>query len=369
MSLGVWAQRLVRWSQGLLFLGISVFPIPAVMALPPSWHLLTSGMTEAQDEPQEWLILVGRGGGGKGGGGKQGSDLNVSPTGLQFSAEGGQSTSMDQTLTIERARKKKGSTSWSVSSPAPWLTVTPASGETSRETDVVTVTADPSQLAPGTYETMITITASGSSTPKQVQVTMTVTDSQAPMPTISQSPTVLTFSAEEGAPTLDSQLLNIQNTGGSTLSWSLLENASWLHLGATSGTTTTETDSVNVSVDTNGLAAGSYSATVSVVAQDASNSPVQVPVSLTIAAAPPPPPTDTSATLSWDPNTEEDLAGYNVYVGMAPGDYDPPTHVGTVTSHEIQNLTPGYTYYFTVTAIDTAGNESPKPPERSKSIY
>ena len=27
-------------------------------------------------------------------------------------------------------------------------------------------------------------------------------------------------------------------------------------------------------------------------------------------------------TLAWDPNTEEDLAGYKIYYGTRPGDYD-----------------------------------------------
>ena len=38
-----------------------------------------------------------------------------------------------------------------------------------------------------------------------------------------------------------------------------------------------------------------------------------------------PTPCVSAVTLLWDANTESDLAGYKVYVGVASGVYDPPT--------------------------------------------
>lgn len=63
--------------------------------------------------------------------------------------------------------------------------------------------------------------------------------------------------------------------------------------------------------------------------------------------------------VNWNPNTEEDLAGYRLYVGTASGQYGEPVDVGNVTGH-VMEITPqhGATYYFALTAYDTSGNES-----------
>lgn len=64
------------------------------------------------------------------------------------------------------------------------------------------------------------------------------------------------------------------------------------------------------------------------------------------------------ATLSWNPNSESDLAGYKIYYGNASRVYTTDIEVGNVTSYTIYNLTEGYTYYFAATAYDFSGNES-----------
>ena len=54
------------------------------------------------------------------------------------------------------------------------------------------------------------------------------------------------------------------------------------------------------------------------------------------------------------------MAGYKVYRALAPGAYGAPLTtipVGTVT-YQASGLVSATTYYFTVTAYDTAGNES-----------
>ena len=72
--------------------------------------------------------------------------------------------------------------------------------------------------------------------------------------------------------------------------------------------------------------------------------------------------------LTWDQNTEDELAGYKVYYGSASRTYfDNPTELpkgmcrvldGRVTYTFPTELTPGVTYYFTVTAYDTSGYET-----------
>jgi hypothetical protein len=62
--------------------------------------------------------------------------------------------------------------------------------------------------------------------------------------------------------------------------------------------------------------------------------------------------------LAWDPNTEPDVAGYQIYYGTASRSYRYSIDVGNVTTYTIQGLTQGVTYYIALTAYDSADNES-----------
>ncbi len=73
---------------------------------------------------------------------------------------------------------------------------------------------------------------------------------------------------------------------------------------------------------------------------------------------------DASGALVWDaPTTNEDgstltdLAGYRVHYGTTSGSYPDHVDVGNVTTYSIVSL-PAGTYYFVVTASNTAGVES-----------
>ena len=77
-------------------------------------------------------------------------------------------------------------------------------------------------------------------------------------------------------------------------------------------------------------------------------------------------------TLTWTANREPDLAGYKVYIGTASGTYDAPGSsfvTGKVTSYTVSNLPKGQTYFFAITAYDSAGNESQLSAEVSKSLF
>ncbi|MBI5193292.1 MAG: fibronectin type III domain-containing protein [Nitrospirae bacterium] len=81
------------------------------------------------------------------------------------------------------------------------------------------------------------------------------------------------------------------------------------------------------------------------------------------------------ASLSWTPPTTNvdgttltDLAGYKVYYGTSSGSYSSILDVGNVTAYTLTNLTENITYFFAVTAYDTAGNESNFSSETSKTI-
>ena len=65
-----------------------------------------------------------------------------------------------------------------------------------------------------------------------------------------------------------------------------------------------------------------------------------------------------AVTVQWLPNSEQDLAGYKVYYGIASRSYSRIIPVGLNTTYQVSDLEPGHEYFFAVTAYDTAGNES-----------
>jgi hypothetical protein len=72
-----------------------------------------------------------------------------------------------------------------------------------------------------------------------------------------------------------------------------------------------------------------------------------------------------SLQLTWNANTETDLAGYKVYYGTSPGSYGNPHVLGDVTEYELSGLEDGTRYYIALTAFDTSNNESEKSVEES----
>lgn len=106
-----------------------------------------------------------------------------------------------------------------------------------------------------------------------------------------------------------------------------------------------------------------------------SSPPPTPPPSTPPPATPPPPsppPATGSAALTWSSNGEPDLAGYKLYVGTRSGLYTypgSPFTIGNINSYVMTNLPSGQTYFFALSAYDSAGNESPLSAEVSKSIY
>jgi Calx-beta domain/IPT/TIG domain/Fibronectin type III domain len=65
----------------------------------------------------------------------------------------------------------------------------------------------------------------------------------------------------------------------------------------------------------------------------------------------------TDVKLSWSPNSESDLAGYNLYYGTSSRNYTTSVKLAKVSNYTVTGLGPG-TYYFALSAYDTSGNES-----------
>lgn len=90
------------------------------------------------------------------------------------------------------------------------------------------------------------------------------------------------------------------------------------------------------------------------------------------------PPTASSGavTLNWTPPTENtdgspltNLAGYDIHYGTASGDYSQSVSVSNpgLATYVVDNLGPG-TYYFSISAVNSTGAESPLSPEVSMTV-
>jgi hypothetical protein len=279
--------------------------------------------------------------------------IGTSPSSLSFTAQQGGGDPTAQTLTISSTGG--GTLSWNVSHDATWLLHTPGAGT---GTGTVTINVTTGTLTAGTYSGQVTLWPTGA-TAVTVPVTFTITAATA-TPTINLSLSSLSYAATQGAANPANQNISLTNSGG-TLNWTVSDNASWLAVSPVSGS---GSSTLTTSVNTAGLTAGTYNGTLTVSA--AGTSSKTVAVTLTVSA-----PTTSSVTLTWNPNTESDLAGYKVYRATASGAYGTPiaTLPGNVTSYVSAGLQVGTTYFFTVSAYDSAGNESLRSIEVSKSIF
>jgi len=104
---------------------------------------------------------------------------------------------------------------------------------------------------------------------------------------ISHSPA--NFSSTQSGSNTENKTLEVWNSGCGMLNWSLSDDAEWLSESPTSGSSTgaDDTTSATVWVDTTGMSDGDYSASITITADGASNSPQVVPVSLHIGGAVP----------------------------------------------------------------------------------
>ncbi len=177
-----------------------------------------------------------------------------------------------------------------VSANTPWLQVSPSSGTaTPAAAAPLTVTATPGALKSGTYGGSITVTSATTGESIAVNVTLAISGADQNM-VLSQ--TGLTFTAVEQGGSLLPQSFSILNTGQGSMTWSAtataLSGGSWLSIDQGSGTVATPltgASSVNVSVNTSSLTAGTYYGQIVVTAPGAPNSPQSLSVILNVLPA------------------------------------------------------------------------------------
>ncbi|MBU1071986.1 PKD domain-containing protein, partial [bacterium] len=140
--------------------------------------------------------------------------LTVSTQLLDFGVE-------DLELSFEITNTGQGELAWTVAGSAAWLAVDPAGGATTSETDVITVTADRSGLAPDVYQDTVDIASNGG----QAAVTVTLTVPAPVPPAVALSPLTLDFGTATTSLGLD-----VTNAGEGTLTWTATTEAAFIGL-------------------------------------------------------------------------------------------------------------------------------------------
>lgn len=264
----------------------------------------------------------------------------LSPVALAFSGVQGGANPVTQAVTVN------ANGNWTASSSAPWLTLSPSSGNGNGS---IAAHVALSSAVVGTNNATITVTSGGVA--RTTSVTLTVSAAS-----LMASPNSVAYTATQGAANPSAQTIAISSNS----TWTVSDGASWLSLSPTSGS---NNGTITASVNTATATQGNNSTTITVKSAGITRT---VNVTLALNA-----PSSSSVTLTWNANTESDLAGYRVYRATSSGAYGAPiaTIQGNTTSYIAAGLQFGTTYFFVVTAYDIAGNESAYSNEVSKSIF
>ncbi len=203
--------------------------------------------------------------------------ITASPTSLNFNYQLAGTAPAAQGISITTGTTALAFTAAATTtSGGSWLSVT-SSGTTPGS---VAVSVNIAKLNPATYNGSITITVSGASnSPLAIPVTLTVTPSTA---TINALPANINYSMVAGGANPASQTTNISSTAPLNFSITIV-NGAWLSVTSSSlSTPSTLTATVNGS----NLAAGSYTATITLTSPLAINSPMVIPVALIVSPKP-----------------------------------------------------------------------------------
>ncbi len=143
------------------------------------------------------------------------------------------------------------------------------------------MTYSPTQADVGPHTIKVTVSDGNGGTDSHTW-NVTVTTS---IPAIARSTPTLSPSCNEGQDAT-AQTFEVWNAGGGTLNYTIGDDAGWLSCGPASGDSTGEHDTITVTYDTSGLAVGTHTATITIAAVGADNTPQTIAVTLTVTKKP-----------------------------------------------------------------------------------
>jgi uncharacterized protein (TIGR03437 family) len=198
--------------------------------------------------------------------------ISVAPRTLEFSYEIGNPPPPTQSVQISNTGG--GTLSWTATSSAAWLHVTPPSGIAQSP---LSISIDTAGLTAGKYAGTISIAAAGAS-PVTIVVSLTVAS-----PAVQASTPSLTLTGQAGG-SGSTQIISV--SASAPLSFaattSTISGGQWLSVSPPSGNLPA---TLTVTASAAELQAGTYQGSVSVTALGASNSPLLIPVSFAVSAA------------------------------------------------------------------------------------
>ncbi len=206
--------------------------------------------------------------------------VQLSQSGIVLTGQQNNGNTLTTILTLTSS-DSVSALSYTLSSPAPWLIVTPTSGNTPVNIQVAANT-NSAGLQLGTNVTTITLTSPSLPAPISIPVTLTLTGNA----TVAVTPTTLSFTQSAGGQAPASQTVNVSLASGSGINaYTVVASAnfgSWLTVNQTSQSIP---GSFTVTANGASLSQGTYQGTITVSAAGANNSPLTIPVTLTVTQA------------------------------------------------------------------------------------
>jgi len=167
---------------------------------------------------------------------------------------------------------------YSLSESCSWLSINPVSGTSTGEHDTINVTVDTTGLSLGDYSYNIDISSNDVS--KTFNINLNVVEILSPRLAIDPSGFDFGWILDDQ---IDSTSFNVWNSGIGVLDYSLSESCSWLSVNPTEGTSSGEIGTIEVNIDTTGLADGVYSYDIDIVSDNGTD---VFAVSLTVVSGP-----------------------------------------------------------------------------------
>lgn len=206
--------------------------------------------------------------------------VQVSPQSLSLSASSGGVAATQTVVVTGSIAGIQFGVKVSTSAPVTWLTVDSTADATPR---ILTLKADPSKLAPGSYTAVVTITPVGAA-PATLTTNVSFVVGPAESPALSIDQPSLSFTLPQGTPARASTL-QVSNSGGQTLAYttsiSLAGGGDWLTVSPTSGVASPgQPSSLTVTADPSSLGPGAYSGQITIQAGNAGTRIVPVIVTV-----------------------------------------------------------------------------------------
>lgn len=200
--------------------------------------------------------------------------LNVNPSTIALQAQGSYQSG-DTTLSL--ANSGTSPANWTIAETPGWLKISPTAGQVDAGvTGSVAVSADTAGLAPGYYQADVLFAYDGRTikVPAGLKVLAPAT--------LSVTPSNIDLQLEEGAITTQSITISLLNDLSKAMTWNAVSNSSWLTLSSSTGSSNTSS-TIDLKVNTAGMAVGTYAGQVTVTSAATGTSAV-VTVAITITA-------------------------------------------------------------------------------------